>query len=114
MVTYTVLNPATEEVVTEIELLDVEQTDAGIARSRAAFASWGQASRGARARLLRASAEAVDADRENLAQLEVLNSGHTIGNARWEAGNVRDVIAYYSGAPERLIGQQIPVADGID
>ena len=69
---------------------------------------------GDRARLLRRFAEAVDADRENLAQLEVANSGHTIGNARWEAGNVRDVIAYYSGAPERLIGQQIPVADGID
>jgi acyl-CoA reductase-like NAD-dependent aldehyde dehydrogenase len=44
----------------------------------------------------------------------VANSGHTIGNARWEAGNARDVIAYYSAAPERLIGQQIPVADGID
>ena len=43
-----------------------------------------------------------------------MNSGHTISNARWEAGNVRDVIAYYSGAPERLIGQQIPVADGLD
>jgi acyl-CoA reductase-like NAD-dependent aldehyde dehydrogenase len=64
--------------------------------------------------LLRKFAEVVDADRENLAQLEVTNSGHTISNARWEAGNVRDVIAYYSAAPERLIGQQIPVADGID
>ena len=51
---------------------------------------------------------------EELAQLEVANSGHTIGNARWEAGNVRDVPDYYSGAPERLFGQQIPVADGID
>ena len=56
----------------------------------------------------------VDSHREELAQLEVANSGHTIGNARWEAGNVRDVIAYYSAAPERLIGAQIPVADGID
>jgi acyl-CoA reductase-like NAD-dependent aldehyde dehydrogenase len=64
--------------------------------------------------LLRRFADAVDADREHLAQLEVRNSGHTIGNARWEAGNVRDVLAYYAGAPERLIGQQIPVADGID
>ena len=114
MTTFPVINPATEEVVTEIELLDLEQTDAAIARSRKAFASWRQVSPGDRARLLRAFAEAVDADRENLAQLEVTNSGHTIGNARWEAGNVRDVIAYYSGAPERLIGQQIPVADGID
>jgi acyl-CoA reductase-like NAD-dependent aldehyde dehydrogenase len=64
--------------------------------------------------LLRRFAEEVDGDRENLARIEVTNSGHTIGNARWEAGNVRDVIGYYSAAPERLIGQQIPVADGLD
>jgi acyl-CoA reductase-like NAD-dependent aldehyde dehydrogenase len=114
MSTHEVVNPATEQVVTSIELFDEEQTDAAIARSRAAFASWRTVSPGDRARLLRRFAEAVDGDAEHLAQLEVINSGHTIGNARWEAGNVRDVIAYYSGAPERLIGQQIPVADGID
>ena len=51
---------------------------------------------------------------EELAQLEVRNSGHTIGNARWEAGNVRDVLDYYAGAPERLTGRQIPVAGGLD
>jgi len=56
----------------------------------------------------------VDADLENLAALEVENAGHTIGNARWEAGNVRDVLTYYSAAPERLFGKQIPVAGGID
>ena len=42
------------------------------------------------------------------------NSGHTIGNARWEAGNVRDVLNYYSAAPERLFGRQIPVPGGVD
>jgi acyl-CoA reductase-like NAD-dependent aldehyde dehydrogenase len=67
-----------------------------------------------RARLLRRFAEAVDADVEQLAQLEVRNSGHTLGNARWEAGNVRDVLQYYSAAPERLFGRQIPVAGGVD
>jgi acyl-CoA reductase-like NAD-dependent aldehyde dehydrogenase len=46
--------------------------------------------------------------------LEVRNSGHTITNARWEAGNVRDVIAYYSAGPERLTGRQIPVPGGLD
>src|SRR5213075_1498102 len=57
---------------------------------------------------------AVDGDRENLARLEVANSGHTIGNARWEAGNVRDVLNYYAAAPERLFGRQIPVPGGVD
>ncbi|HEV2427253.1 MAG TPA: aldehyde dehydrogenase family protein, partial [Acidimicrobiales bacterium] len=35
-------------------------------------------------------------------------------NARWEAGNVRDVLAYYAGAVERHSGKQIPVAGGVD
>jgi acyl-CoA reductase-like NAD-dependent aldehyde dehydrogenase len=111
---HTVINPATEEVVGSVDLFGEHQTDEAIARSRKAFASWRAVAPGDRARLLRRFAEAVDTDREHLAKLEVANSGHTIGNARWEAGNARDVIAYYSGAPERLIGQQIPVADGID
>jgi phenylacetaldehyde dehydrogenase len=67
-----------------------------------------------RGRLLRRFAEAVDADIEHLAALEVANSGHTIGNARWEAGNVRDVLTYYAAAPERLFGRQIPVPGGLD
>jgi acyl-CoA reductase-like NAD-dependent aldehyde dehydrogenase len=112
--TYDVINPATEQVVTTIELHDVAATDAAIARGRKAFESWRQVSPGDRARLLRRFAEVVDGAREELAQLEVTNSGHTISNARWEAGNVRDVIAYYSAAPERLIGQQIPVPDGLN
>jgi acyl-CoA reductase-like NAD-dependent aldehyde dehydrogenase len=112
--TYDVINPATEQIVTRVELFEVAETDAAIARSRRAFESWRRVAPGDRARLIRRFADVVDRDLEQLAQLEVTNSGHTIGNARWEAGNVRDVLAYYSGAPERLIGQQIPVADGLD
>ncbi|MEJ7743143.1 MAG: aldehyde dehydrogenase family protein [Nocardioidaceae bacterium] len=63
---------------------------------------------------MRRFAEAVDGAIEELAQLEVANAGHTIGNARWEAGNVRDVLHYYAAAPERHTGLQIPVAGGVD
>jgi acyl-CoA reductase-like NAD-dependent aldehyde dehydrogenase len=112
--TYDVINPATEQVVTTVDLNDAEATDVAIVNARSAFETWRQVSPGDRARLLRRFAEAVDGDREHLAALEVTNSGHTISNARWEAGNVRDVIAYYSATPERLIGQQIPVADGLN
>jgi acyl-CoA reductase-like NAD-dependent aldehyde dehydrogenase len=44
----------------------------------------------------------------------VRNSGHPIGNARWEAGNAAAVVDYYAAAPERLCGRQIPVAGGLD
>ncbi|GAA5159125.1 MULTISPECIES: aldehyde dehydrogenase family protein [Amycolatopsis] len=109
-----VINPATEEVVGTVELASLEETDAAIARAQAALPSWRAVAPGDRARLLRRFAEAVDADVEHLARLEVANSGHTIGNARWEAGNVRDVLHFYAAAPERLHGKQIPVPGGVN
>ncbi len=109
-----VINPATEEVVAEVELAGASETDAAIARAAVAYESWRAVAPADRGRLLRAFAAAVDADRDRLAALEVANAGHTIGNARWEAGNVRDVLEYYSAAPERNFGRQIPVAGGID
>ena len=75
----------------------------------AAQPGWRAVAPGDRARLLRAFAAAVDAHVEELAGLEVANSGHPVGQARWEAGHVRDVLLYYSAAPERLCGRQIPV-----
>ncbi|GAA5181857.1 aldehyde dehydrogenase family protein [Rugosimonospora acidiphila] len=109
-----VLNPATGDVVATVPASSVEQTDAAIERARGAFESWRKASPGERAGLLRRFASIVDTHLEELAAIEVRNSGHTIGNARWEAGNVRDVLNYYAGAPERLSGRQIPVPGGLD
>ena len=109
-----VINPATEEVVTTIDLVDVDETDRAIERSHKAGESWRRVTPADRARMLRRFAAVVDEHIEELAQLEVANSGHTVANARWEAGNVRDVLNFYSGAPERHSGKQIPVAGGVD
>jgi acyl-CoA reductase-like NAD-dependent aldehyde dehydrogenase len=112
--THVIVNPATEEEITEVALSSVEQTDEAIALASAAFDGWRRIAPADRGRLLRKFAEGVDCAIEELAALEVSNSGHTIGNARWEAGNVRDVISYYAAAPERMFGRQIPVAGGVD
>ncbi len=109
-----VVNPATEEVIEQVRQLELEEVDRAIERAAAAQSGWAGLAPGDRARLLRRAADAVDGAREELARLEVRNAGHTISNARFEAGNVRDVLAYYAGAPERLFGRQIPVAGGID
>ena len=111
---FSVVNPATEDVIAEVPRTPVEQVDEIIATARAAFPGWRDVAPGDRARLLRRFAELVDAHLEELAALEVRNSGHTISNARWEADNVRDVLHFYAGAPERLHGMQIPVAGGVD
>lgn len=109
-----VLDPASGGVLATVQAFGVAETDAAIERAQRAFLSWRQVAPGDRARLLRRFAAVVDEHVEELAGLEVSNAGHTIGNARWEAGNVRDVLDYYAAAPERLSGRQIPVPGGID
>ncbi len=108
------INPADETVILEQPLTSLDGVDAAVARAVAAQEAWAALAPADRARGLRRFAAAVDSAVEELAALEVLNSGHPIGSARWEAGHVRDVLDYYAGAPERMIGQQIPVAGGID
>src|SRR3984957_5588681 len=109
-----IINPATEKEIASVAVHDLEETNAAIDAAAKASPAWKKVTPADRSRLLRRFADVVDAHNEELAQLEVANSGHTISNARWEAGNVRDVLMYYSGAPERHSGKQIPVAGGID
>jgi acyl-CoA reductase-like NAD-dependent aldehyde dehydrogenase len=111
---FTVLNPATEEPVATVPMASVQEADEAIARAAAAFPAWRDIAPSGRARLLRSFALLVDQHVEELAALEVAGSGHPIGAARWEAGQVRDVLLYYSAAPERLSGRQIPVPGGLN
>ncbi|MGV0678317.1 aldehyde dehydrogenase [Mycolicibacterium fortuitum] len=109
-----VVNPATEEVLRTVDLLDVGAVDDAVARAAAAQRAWARLAPAERAAALRAFAAVVDAHIDELAALEVANSGHPIGQAEWEAGHVRDVLQFYAAAPERLSGKQIPVAGGLD
>jgi acyl-CoA reductase-like NAD-dependent aldehyde dehydrogenase len=114
MSSFTVLNPATEAPVADVPRTTAEEADEAIARAAVVQPGWRAVAPGDRAALLRRFADVVDAHIEELAQLEVAGSGHPVGQARWEAGNVRDVLRYYSAAPERLLGQQIPVPGGLN
>ena len=114
MSTSTLINPATEEVLRTVEQLDVPEVDDAVARAKSAQKLWAKLAPAERAGALRSFAAQVDAHIGELAELEVANSGHVIGNAEWEAGHVRDVLQFYSASPERLSGKQIPVAGGLD
>lgn len=109
-----VLNPATEEVVATVPAASAADVDAAVARAARAQTAWAALAPGDRARLLRRFAATVDEHLEELARLEVRQAGHLLGNARWEAGNVRDLLDYAAGGVERLTGRQIPVAGGLD
>ncbi|MCU1535452.1 MAG: aldehyde dehydrogenase [Glaciihabitans sp.] len=114
MSSVTLINPADESILRTIEHTTVEGVDDAVARAVTAQRAWSRLAPVERAAGLRRFAAAVDLAVEELAWLEVRNSGHPITQARWEAGHVRDVLTYYSAAPERMMGRQIPVAGGLD
>ncbi len=111
--TLEVLEPATEAVLEEVPRAGVEETDAAVARARAALPPWRAMAPADRARLLHRLADALESEREQLAVLEARNAGKPIGDARGEMGMVVDTFRYYAGAPERLLGDTIPVAGGV-
>lgn len=112
--TYTLINPADGRPIQDVPRATVEEVDEIVARAVVAQRAWAALPPLARADALRAFARVVEVHVEELAQLEVSNSGHPISSARWEASHVAQVLNFYAGAPERLSGQQIPVAGGLD
>jgi acyl-CoA reductase-like NAD-dependent aldehyde dehydrogenase len=111
---YEVRDPATEGVIERVPAATATDADAAVERAAAAFAGWRAVAPADRARLLRRLAERLDAERERLARLEMRNTGKPIADARGEMAMVVDTFAYYAGAPERLLGDTIPVAGGVD
>ena len=91
----------------------IEDVDAAVAARRAALPAWRALAPADRARLLRALADAARAaHRRSWRVLEARNAGKPIGDARGEMEMVADMFRYYAGAPERLLGDTIPVAGG--
>ena len=109
-----VVEPATESVIAELPRAGIEETDAAVAAAKAAFPAWRAVAPADRAALLRRLADALEERAGELATLEARNAGKPIGSARGEIAMVIECFRYYAGAPERLLGQTIPVAGGID
>jgi betaine-aldehyde dehydrogenase len=112
--TLSVIEPATEQVLAELQEATVEEADQAVARAKAAYPAWKALAPKDRANLMRRIASAIDKHSEELARLEARNVGKPISDARGEVGMVVDVFNYYAGAPERLLGSTIPVAGGVD
>ena len=106
------IEPATEAVLADVPRAGVEETDEAVARAKAALPAWRGLEPGPRAKLLRALADTLEEHHEELSVLEARNAGKAIGDARGEMAMVVDTFRYYAGAPERLLGETIPVAGG--
>jgi acyl-CoA reductase-like NAD-dependent aldehyde dehydrogenase len=110
----TVVNPATEEVIAELEQPGVDDLESAVAAATAAFPGWRAVNPADRARLMRRLASLVEERGEELAMLETRNVGKPISDSRAEAGMVADVFHYYAGAIDKHVGENIPVTGGVD
>jgi acyl-CoA reductase-like NAD-dependent aldehyde dehydrogenase len=99
-------------VLAEIPRAGAGEVDAAVAGARAALPAWRALSPGERARTLHSLADALAVHRDELALLEARNAGKAIVDARGEMDMVVDTFRYYAGAPERLLGDTIPVSGG--
>src|ERR1051326_638118 len=111
---FTVVNPATEEPIAELDAAGVDETDAAVARAKRAFPAWRAVAPLDRARLLRRVATLVEEHTDELARIESQNVGKPIQGARAEVGMVAQVFHFYAGAVDKHHGETIPVAGGVD
>jgi len=109
-----VVEPATEQVMQEVERAGVEETDAAVALARDAFPAWRAIAPDDRSVILHRLADELERRRDELATLEARNAGKPIGDARGEIEMVATCFRYYAGAPERATGKTIPVGGGVD
>jgi acyl-CoA reductase-like NAD-dependent aldehyde dehydrogenase len=112
-VTLTVLNPATEEPIAELEQAGVDEADEAVRRAKEAFPAWTAVAPADRARLLRRLATLVEENAEGLARIESENVGKPISGARGEIGMVAQVFHFYAGAVDKHGGETIPVTGGV-
>ena len=111
--TFTTYDPSTGEAVCEVSKAGPEDLDAALRGARRAFdtAVWSSVSATDRGHVLLAVAELIRERLEEFAQLEVADAGHTIDDARWEAGAMADVFEYYAGAANKHMGSVVPTQD---
>lgn len=107
------INPATEEPFVEVAAADLSDVNTAVESAHRAWESgWRDLNPGKRAEILHNVARLLRDNLERIAQLEMLQIGKPISDARDEAGLGARVFEYYAGAISRFFGQTIPVARG--
>ncbi|WP_042346199.1 aldehyde dehydrogenase family protein [Bacillus massiliigorillae] len=111
--TFTTPNPATGEVLAEVYEADAADIDVAVKAARAAFdqGKWSKMSAAERSRLMYKLADLMEANKENLAQLETLDNGKPIRETTYaDVPLAIEHLRYYAGWSTKIVGQTIPVS----
>src|SRR6185503_8503865 len=100
-----VVNPATGAVIATVPAAGASDVDGAVAAARRAFGTWSRTTPGQRAEMLLALADAVLADIDALADLELRNVGKPAAAARGEIRSAADRLRFFAGAARCLEGR---------
>jgi len=107
------VNPANDEVFTEVESAGPAEVNVAIDAAHNAWEqSWRDISPGKRTEILFAIARGIRTRIEELAATEMTNIGKPISDARDEIGLGARIFEYYAGAVTKFGGETIPVWRG--
>lgn len=100
-----VLNPASAEVIAQVPRSSKEDVDRVVAAAKAAFASWSDSTPAERMGMLLRLADRIDANAEELAQIESRNVGKPITVSRADLPFISDNLRFFAGAARVLEGK---------
>ncbi|MDQ2677374.1 MAG: aldehyde dehydrogenase family protein [Actinomycetota bacterium] len=111
--TFTTYDPSTGEAICDVSQAGLEDLDLALRAARGAFESavWSSVSATDRGHVLLRVSSLIRERAEEFARLEVLDAGHTIDDARWEANTMADVFEFYAGAANKHHGSVVPTQD---
>ena len=108
-----VINPHDNTVLCEISEAGTKDVDRAVAAARKAFPAWKRMPASERGRLLYKLADAIEADREYLTQLETLDTGHPIRDTtNLDLPRTAATFRYFAGMCDKIDGRVAPVEPG--
>ena len=111
-----IINPATEETITEFSDCGEEAVNEAVARAKASFESgiWSQLPGRERAKILWRIGDLIDEHAQEFAELDSLNTGMPLLQATLQMSTVSEFFRYYAGWCSKINGTAYDVkTDGI-
>ena len=108
------MEPASGEPLARAALAGEADIDRAVEAARAALdGDWGKTPATERSRLLHALADAIRANRNELAELEARNVGKAIGSVKLELGGAVENFRYYASAIASISGRSNPLGSSL-
>ena len=111
--TLATLNPHDNTPIVDVALAGKADVDKAVAAAKRAFPAWSRMAAADRGRILLRLADLIEANAEELARLESLDTGHPIRDSRrLDVPRTAACFRYFGGMADKFQGETIPVEEG--